>query len=255
MPETIAAVAMAIQHNLSKSDLELGRLLESDGVGNLIGNLQEFCMGHQLPLPQYHTLAECGQPHSRQYTVACVIGPHNKIGCGASKKIAKHQAAHAMLTFLKETRVDLEKLKTATVKENKESVADSMSFQITTTNPDSTISHLIDKFQALKMSKIPKLTPETSNHVTSFLRNISMPLALDKTKKHTSLLNDLAVKNGFKSKYIHLEELTCDNEYQCILEIGAIPLVAAIGFGMNAAEAEEQAAKATINYLHYINTK
>ena len=74
-------------------------------------------------------------------------------------------------------------------------------------------------------------------------------------QNYVSFLHELAVKSSFEVKYIILEEHTIDNRYQCVLEIGVLPLMVAMGMGTDATEAKEQAAKAALHYLHYCTAK
>jgi len=69
-----------------------------DGIpGNPVGELQDICMKRRLPPPIYHLVSEEGSRHERNFGLQCTIGNYKQIGYGKSKKIAKRQAAHAML--------------------------------------------------------------------------------------------------------------------------------------------------------------
>ncbi|CAG0891595.1 unnamed protein product [Darwinula stevensoni] len=210
---------------------DLGTHVDEDVPGNPIGSLQELCMGHHWPPPRYDTIAEQG--------------------IGTSKKLAKRRAAHQMLMVLKDTGMDVEKL--GILKEEHPSNVQS---PISTATDSATVgvNHLTDSFQTLKLAKIPTLTPESANHVTTFLRSVPMPSTLV-AQNYVSFLHELAIKSGFEVKYIILDECTIDDRFQCVLEIGVLPLMVSMGTGTDTTEAKEQAAKAALHYLHYCTAK
>ena len=69
-------------------------------TGNKIGDLQEFCMGRVIGMPNYIDGETTGPPHMRCFTMICVVGNAHRVGAGGTKKEAKRQAAGAVLEEL-----------------------------------------------------------------------------------------------------------------------------------------------------------
>jgi transcription antitermination factor NusA-like protein len=69
-------------------------------TGNKVGDLQEFCRGHGIEMPNYIDGETTGPPHMRCFTMICVVGSAQRVGGGGTKKEAKHQAAGAVLEDL-----------------------------------------------------------------------------------------------------------------------------------------------------------
>ena len=72
-----------------------------DNAGNTIGQLQEHCVRHGLPMPTYDLSCVGGQPHQRSFTINCRVGCLSISGEGTSKKDAKREAATKMWQRLK----------------------------------------------------------------------------------------------------------------------------------------------------------
>ena len=72
-----------------------------DNAGNTIGQLQEHCVRHGLPMPTYDLASVGGQPHQRSFTINCRVGCLSISGEGTSKKDAKREAATKMWQRLK----------------------------------------------------------------------------------------------------------------------------------------------------------
>lgn len=68
--------------------------------GNPIGRLQELCILRRWTPPIYETDTEIGQPHNKNFVMACKVAQFREVGEGTSKKIAKRRAAYKMLRFL-----------------------------------------------------------------------------------------------------------------------------------------------------------
>lgn len=82
---------------------------DDDIPGNPVGSLLELCVeGTRWPAPTYDLTKEEGAPHDRTFSIACIVGANREIGSGKSKKLAKRQAAHKMITHLKDMPSDSE---------------------------------------------------------------------------------------------------------------------------------------------------
>ena len=76
-------------------------LAGQDNAGNTIGQLQEHCVRHGLPMPTYDLSSVGGQPHQRSFQIHCRVGSLSICGEGTSKKDAKREAATKMWQRLK----------------------------------------------------------------------------------------------------------------------------------------------------------
>ena len=72
-----------------------------ENAGNTIGQLQEHCVRHGLPMPTYDLGSVGGQPHQRSFSINCRVGCLSISGEGTSKKDAKREAATKMWQRLK----------------------------------------------------------------------------------------------------------------------------------------------------------
>ena len=72
-----------------------------ENAGNTIGQLQEHCVRHGLPMPTYDLASVGGQPHQRSFAINCRVGCLSISGEGTSKKDAKREAATKMWQRLK----------------------------------------------------------------------------------------------------------------------------------------------------------
>lgn len=75
---------------------------------NFVGELQNYCKFQNLPLPKYDFVSESGPPHEKTFTYRCSLNDWFEFAVGKSKKLAKHQAANAMLRFLEDRTKNLD---------------------------------------------------------------------------------------------------------------------------------------------------
>lgn len=80
--------------NAAASSL-LDKLISNHYFGNIVGQLQEFCVAQNLPLPLYadetkeaYLQNECG------FTISCSVQQRREFGHGRNKKMAKFLAAY-----------------------------------------------------------------------------------------------------------------------------------------------------------------
>ncbi|KAK7110556.1 RISC-loading complex subunit tarbp2-like [Littorina saxatilis] len=72
-----------------------------DGVGNPIGELQEFTQKKLMKPPIYEFSNEQGPPHNREFVCTIKLGKFQEKGAGRSKKAAKRNAAAKMMAHIK----------------------------------------------------------------------------------------------------------------------------------------------------------
>lgn len=75
-------------------------LVENTAVGNKVGELQEICSTQGYPSAWYEEREPTGPSHSRHFTIVCELESYQEVGEGATKKIAKREAAAKMVTRL-----------------------------------------------------------------------------------------------------------------------------------------------------------
>lgn len=71
---------------------------------NFVGDLQELCGKAKVELPLYELETEAEYNYGREFIMLCslnVLGGLSTLGTGSRKKIAKQQAAKAMLKLLR----------------------------------------------------------------------------------------------------------------------------------------------------------
>lgn len=74
---------------------EIERLYQGDYINDYKTELQELIQGQQGTIPQYHTIAERGPDHQKEFLVEVRLrGEVLGLGQGRSKKEAEQQAAH-----------------------------------------------------------------------------------------------------------------------------------------------------------------
>lgn len=60
-------------------------------MANPIGRLQEMCTLRRWTPPKYDTHTEEGEPHKKNFVMACTVMHLTEVGEGSSKKMAKRR--------------------------------------------------------------------------------------------------------------------------------------------------------------------
>lgn len=68
----------------------------------VINQLQEFCIKHQIPDPQYKIVQSTGTDHNPIFTYECRVSNVIRLANAGTKKGAKHLSAQKMFAALKE---------------------------------------------------------------------------------------------------------------------------------------------------------
>ncbi|CAM1154614.1 rnc (predicted) [Pycnogonum litorale] len=163
--------------------------------GNPIGLLQQLCAQRGRLLPCYRIVNIDGLAHERFFSVECRVGNLTQIGCGKSKKSAKHHAASKMLEQLDNVRMEVCDI----VDDVGDDVADgvrakptSKDFNVPAFSPSDTqpISklhlNLMSSGTTLKMIQLADLRPDN-------------PI---------QLLEKIGKENGFNIKYVPFEHIS-----------------------------------------------
>lgn len=146
-----------------------------DNAGNTIGQLQEHCVRHGLPMPTYDLVNIGGQPHQRSFQINCRVGCLSISGEGTSKKDAKREAATKMWDKLKV--LGNSALHLVTGSENGNSVTNSLDAGIgvgtIVDGGDQGLNKELAKLVTDKM-KIDTLTPKHSKAIQQFYRGLKV---------------------------------------------------------------------------------
>ncbi|XP_037957727.1 interferon-inducible double-stranded RNA-dependent protein kinase activator A homolog [Teleopsis dalmanni] len=218
-------------------------------LGNPIGWLQELCMSSRWPPPTYNTETEVGLPHERLFTIACSILSYREIGKGKSKKIAKRQAAHKMLVRLKNNPLDNGQINeaiqfelNAETRNNADYYSDLKDFPINT----------ITTQHSAKVSQFPKML---KNSTGKKLLKLQKTCLSNSTHDFMKELAEIANENQFEATYVHIDEKTMSNMFQCLVQLSTLPVAVCHGTGKSAEEAQHQAARNALEYLQIMTKK
>ncbi|XP_023336906.1 RISC-loading complex subunit tarbp2 isoform X2 [Eurytemora carolleeae] len=212
----------------------------SQAPGNTVGGLQELCVKQGFPMPTYSDGTVDGQPHQRNFSITCTVGKMQENGAGGSKKDAKREAAQKMIDKLK----SLGQNRTEQVG----GVVDVLSAE--------------DEEMITKISnmKIDLLTPDASEKVAAFYKNLQNANGKFLAKLHVTslsnrsvnyktMLEDVSKEQKFEVTYVEVEEKNDDGEHQCLVQISTLPIAVCYAAGKDYDKAQNEAARITLNYL------
>lgn len=198
---------------------------ESLGTGhpiNPVSELQEMTQKNRLPLPTYEFDMSPGPPEVPSFTCTVRLLHMVDTGNGKSKKIAKREAASAMLNQLK---------------------VDDL-----TTKFDEALKSLKDEFRIGDMkSAYQELQKKSycgeSNGIHCAVSSHSVPT-------YHNMLQELADESKFEVTYVDLLESTYTGWCQCIVQLSIVPVVVCHGTGLTMDEAHTNAALNALLYIH-----
>nr|XP_028604353.1 interferon-inducible double-stranded RNA-dependent protein kinase activator A isoform X2 [Podarcis muralis] len=191
------------------------RLDQAPNQSNPIGSLQELAIQKGWRLPEYSLAQETGPLHKREFTMTCRIETFVETGIGTSKKLAKRNAAEKLLDKFRNFSED-----NITISLGKEQNV-----------------NLGCTWSTLRNSSGEKIT----------LLKIS-PLSIPNTD-YVHLLGELAEEQGFNAKYLNIEELSVNGQYQCLAELSTNPITVCHGTGISWGNAHNDAAHNALQYL------
>jgi len=233
-----------------------------ENAGNTIGQLQEHCVRHGLPMPTYDLASVGGQPHQRSFAINCRVGCLSISGEGTSKKDAKREAATKMWQRLK--ILGNNALQLVTGSENGSGVSHPVESGISAGNVigvtgekglDKELVELVNDNM-----KIDTLTPKHSKAIQQFYKGLkgtkgSRLHALHSTsiKGNSSdfvkMLADLGQEQQFEVTYVDVDEKTDSGEVQCLVQLSTLPVAVCYGVGNDVETANNDAARNALNYL------
>jgi len=213
-----------------------------DGIpGNPVGQLQELCMNRRWPPPTYELVSEDGFPHERTFGLACTIATYKEIGHGKSKKVAKRQAAYAMMQKLSDMPHD----------QHGDALQDD----------EEDLTHkLAQRYAGIKDYKVMSLSAGDSRKVSQFhnmlrkkagpqLKGIQNIALSSQGINFVQMLKDVAFEANFDTTYFDIEEQSLTGECQCLLQLATLPVAVCYGTGSSKEEAQSAAAHNSLEYL------
>lgn len=227
---------------------------QGDGQqGNPVGELQELTQKRLWRPPVYEFTSEQGPPHARQFICTVHLWKLIQKGTGKSKKLAKRNAASAMLTAIREGM----QVQPA----DGENVED---------YDDDSIPLPLDHathYQALKEGKpIPALTPGASQQITQFyqgiknqpgknLSNLGSVLQAGNKVNYIKILEDVSKDHRFDVSYVDIQERSQTGQCQSLVQLSSMPIAVCYGSGASHPDARMQAALSALHYLRIMTKK
>lgn len=193
-----------------------------DGIpGNPVGQLQELCMSRRWPPPTYELTSEEGFPHERTFGIACTIATYKEVGYGKSKKLAKRQAAHAMM----------QKFSDLPTEAHGDGLQD---------DEEDLTQKLAQRYSGIKDFKVMSLSANDQRK----------KLALGTAGiNFVQMLKEIAAEASFETTIFDIEEKSLTGQFQCLLQLATLPVAVMYGTGNTLEEAQSVAAHNALEYL------
>lgn len=231
-----------------------------DGLsGNPVGELQEMTQKNLWAPPVYEFTSEQGPPHAREFVCTVKLGRVNEQGVGKSKKIAKRNAATAMISMLKQGL--------ANPGAEIEGGAEGEGYDGENNMP---LSDAHAAYTSLKEGKrVQTLTPQASQKISQFYQGLKAKtgnhLAALQVKEAKSLntpstnycqmLQEIAEEQRFEVTYVDIPELSTAGLHQCLVQLSTMPVAVCHGIGQSKDEARALAAHNSLHYLKIMTKK
>ncbi|XP_063174198.1 interferon-inducible double-stranded RNA-dependent protein kinase activator A isoform X4 [Candoia aspera] len=190
-------------------------LSQAQNQTNPIGSLQELAMRNGWRLPKYSLAQETGPPHKREFTVTCRIEAFVETGMGTSKKLAKRNAAEKLLEKFHSFSQD--------------------NIAISLRNEQN--HNLGCTWDILRNSSGKKIT-------VLKISSLSIP-----NTDYIQLLEEIAEEQGFNTKYLNIEELSENGQFQSLVELSTNPIIVCHGTGISWSNAHNDSAHSALQYL------
>ncbi|XP_053554480.1 interferon-inducible double-stranded RNA-dependent protein kinase activator A homolog A-like [Bombina bombina] len=194
------------------------RQLSNQNQVNPVGALQELTIQKGWRFPEYILSQESGPPHKREFTMTCRLESFAETGSGTSKKEAKKIAAEKLLAIFQ---------------------------NITTDNLNISLEKLIGNNLGCTWDHLKNSTGEK----ISLLKR--SPLSIPNTD-YVKMLGEVAEEQKFNVKYLDIEELSVNGQYQCLAELSSNPVTVCHGTGISCGNAHNDAAHNALQYLKVV---
>ncbi|KAL8580802.1 hypothetical protein ACOMHN_017306 [Nucella lapillus] len=216
-----------------------------DGVGNPIGELQEFTQKKLMKPPIYEFSNEQGPPHNREFVCTIKLGKFVETGAGRSKKAAKRNAAAKMMDHLKNVSGG-EGDQPPKVDESDEEEEIPLGFENKGT------------YTALKNKKRGGSgSPEQSKELQLFYEKVLQ--AASKQLSHTGasapasnfcqMLQEIAEVRRFEVTCYDVSENTITSQFQTLIKLSTNPVAVCHGSGSSMDDSRANAAHNALQYL------
>ncbi|ESP03182.1 hypothetical protein LOTGIDRAFT_199429 [Lottia gigantea] len=242
---------MPVDNNVKTEENEASGNKEEEGLGNPIGELQEFTQKKLIKPPIYDYNCEQGPPHSKEFKCKVKIGKFEQIGTGRSKKAAKRAAASQLLEEIRKLMLDSNE--NAKIEHSDEEEDLQLSFE-----PQSA-------YTALKEGKrnIAVTTPQKAKEIQKFYQKIMKNGGSRMKELHKNTLNipntnycqmlqEIAEVQRFEVSYFDIKELNNSNQHQCLVQLSSLPVAVCQGTGPTPDDAHANAAHNALQYLRFM---
>jgi len=241
-PATAAVADGQPDLNVSTISSQGGGPSSSTTAGNTVGQLQELCVHHGLPMPIYDLSAVEGQPHQRSFSIAVQVGGLEVRGDSTSKKDAKRDAAAKMLRALKEPGGEAKA---------RGGVSSSSSAGVEEVTRQMAGLKVLNAEHSAKIQGFYHGLQQTAGGRLRDLQNVSLRGKGDFVQK----LEDLADEQRFEVTFVDVDEKADDGHSQCLVQLSSLPVAVCWGTGQDPSMARQDSARIALNYLKIMTKK
>jgi len=222
-----------------------------DGVGNPIGELQEFTQKKLMKPPIYEFSNEQGPPHNREFVCTIKLGKLVKQGAGRSKKSAKRNAAAKMMEHIKSV-ASTEGDEQTKVEESDEDEEIPLGF-----DSKGSYTALKDK------NRLGSTTPQCSKELQLFYEKLMQQAGKDfqsagapaPSSNFCQMLQDIADARRFEIACFDLTERSTNGQFQTLIKLTTNPVAVCHGAGSNMEDSRANAAHNALQYLRIMIPK
>ncbi|KAL8566080.1 hypothetical protein ACOMHN_045255 [Nucella lapillus] len=215
---------------------------EEKGVGNPVGELQEFTQKKLIRPPLYTFEDDEAQPHERQFFCTVKLGKLVGKGEGRSKRAAKRNASAAMLEQIKKmsaSGTDADQLLSVQTELEMDNVS------------------ISNKAFSSSSEKPALLCPPQSKELQIFYENIMKSAGKNLKSANTpapaanyaQMLLEIASTRKIDANFIAVPEKTTLGQFQTIVTLTSNPVIVCHGCGTSDDDAEASAAHNALQYL------
>lgn len=201
-------------------ELEKDQSMIHAGEINPIGTLQEMVVTRGWRLPDYSLASEAGPSHKKEFIICCSVEKLKEYGSGSSKKVAKRNAAGAMLSRMREIPSD-----------SKEHVLDT-----------DDIDPL--NFSSGRRGLVPLELLRNSNGERITIAKVNES-ALDPIMQ----LHEYSAQHQFSVAFLDIKERSTMGLVQCFARLTTLPVSVLNGEGPTLQDAHNHAARNALQYL------
>lgn len=213
------------EKKMPKEEIPEDQSLIHGGEINPVGTLQELVVSRGWRLPDYSLASEAGPAHKKEFIICCSVEKLKEYGSGSSKKVAKRNAASAMLTRLREIPSD-----------SKEHVVDNddLDSSFTGRGPRGYVP-----LEMLRNANGERI-------VLGKLCDSAEPIMQ---------LHEYSIKHGFTTDFLDIVERSTCGLFQCLLRLNTMPTSVVHGQGATAQDSHVEAARNALQYLNIMATE